>query len=64
MNSDFLMCLRALLSGVWKIFTSWNIPGTNVSPAALGVTLLAMWVVIKFVLRFNRLPFGDGEKDE
>ena len=33
MTADGLAVLKCLFGSVWSIFTSWHVPGTNVSPA-------------------------------
>lgn len=49
MTADALAVLRVLFGSIWRIFTSWYIPGTNTTPAMFFVFLLFAVVVIKFV---------------
>lgn len=51
MTADFLMVLRSLFRSIWLLFTSWNIPGTNVSPADWAVFSLVLYFGIKFIKR-------------
>lgn len=34
MTSDALLVLQTLFGMIWRLFTSWKIPGTNTTPAA------------------------------
>lgn len=56
MTSDAILVLQALFQIVWKLFTSWYIPGTRVTPAAMGFFLLTS----VFVLRRLKEFFGGG----
>lgn len=52
MTENGLSVLRILFQEIWLLFTSWTIPGTNVTPAAWGVFCLFFFVVVRFVKRF------------
>ena len=63
MSNDALSVLECLFSTLWSLFTSWNIPGTNVSPAEMFLFLLAAGIGLRFVLSFltgNRAGVGTG----
>lgn len=47
MSADAIAIVKFLFETIWKLFTSWYIPGTNVTPAAMAFFLL----VSSFVLR-------------
>lgn len=47
MTSDTIQIVRFLFTTIWAMFTSWYIPGTNVTPAGMAFFLL----VASFVLR-------------
>lgn len=47
MTADAIMIVEFLFSAIWRFFTSWYIPGTNVTPAAMAFFLL----LSAFVLR-------------
>lgn len=51
MTNDAVLVLTALFSGIWRIFTSWNFPGTKLSPAELFIGFLALAWAIKFFKR-------------
>lgn len=40
MTSDALLVLQSLFSTIWSLFTSFKIPGTNVTPAMWAFFLL------------------------
>lgn len=52
MTSDAVFILSNMLSQAWRLFTSWYIPGTNVTPAALALFGIVAGVSIKFINTF------------
>lgn len=56
MSSDALQVVRCLFTDIWSLFTSWLIPGTAFSPAAV---FLASLTVILFV-NFIKKALGGG----
>lgn len=52
MTSDALLVVRFLFTEVWSLFTSWYIPGTNVTPAAMAFFLLSAFAVIRILKYF------------
>lgn len=59
MTADGLLVLQTLFGTVWRLFTSWHIPGTAVTPGAFFLFLL----FAAFVLRFLKSVFsGSDEK--
>lgn len=57
MTSEVLSFLEGVLSVLFKLFTSWYIPGTNVSPAMWFVFLLSVVVLFRFL---KKLGFGSA----
>lgn len=51
MTNDALLVVKCLFETIWSIFTSWHIPGTNVSPAAFFLFLITASVGLSFVYR-------------
>lgn len=49
MTADALLVVRFLFTTIWSFFTSWYIPGTNVTPAAMAFFLLASAAILKIV---------------
>lgn len=58
MSSDALLVLKCLFQTIWRLFTSWHIPGTDVTPAAFFFFLAAAGIGLTFVTRF--LGVGGG----
>lgn len=52
MTSDALAVVTALFSDIWSLFTSWHIPGTNVTPAAWFMFFVFAVFVLRVVKRF------------
>lgn len=57
MTADAILVLQTLFGSVWSLLTSWYIPGTNVTPAAMFFFILAAF----FLLRVIRHYTGSGE---
>lgn len=49
MTYDALLVVHFLFNEIWSLFTSWYIPGTNVTPASMAFFLLASFAVIKIL---------------
>lgn len=67
MTSDALAVVQCLFDTLWRLFTSWNIPGTNVSPAEMGLFLIAAGIGLRFVFSFltgNRAGVGSAISDK
>ena len=59
MSNDGMLVLEMLFQIVWRLFTSWHIPGTNVTPAGAGLFFLSAGIGLRFVLGFLGNP-GNG----
>ena len=57
MGSNAVLIVKVFFSSVWQLFTSWYIPGTNVTPAAASFLLLVSF----FILRWIKQYFLGGE---
>lgn len=51
MTSDALLVVQCLFSTIWELFTSWYIPGTNVTPAQFFLFLGSAVLGITFIVR-------------
>lgn len=52
MTSDAMLVVRTLFGVIWRLFTSWYIPGTDgVTPAMAFLFVLAAGIGLRFVLR-------------
>lgn len=49
MTNDALAVLVCLFSNIWRLFNSWLIPGTNVTPAEAAFGILFSVVLFNFV---------------
>lgn len=60
MSEDAVLVLKCLFQTIWSLFTSWTIPGTDVTPAVMALFLAAAGVGLRFVLRFFGSPGVSG----
>lgn len=58
MTDEAILVLDCLFQTIWRFFTSWYIPGTNVTPAVMFLFLGAAGIGLRFVCRF--LDIGGG----
>jgi len=58
MTADGIAIVKCLFTEIWRLFISWYLPGTNVTPMALFLFLAAAGIGLKFVSRF--LDIGGG----
>lgn len=56
MTGDGLAVVQALFSVIWRLFTSWHIPGTTVTPAAAFLFFMAVGIGLKFFYRLLGAP--------
>lgn len=61
MTADALLVVQFLFTSIWSFFTSWYIPGTNVTPASMAFFLLAVSLVIRLVRRYFIGGDSDGD---
>lgn len=59
MTQDALLILATLFGPIWSLFTSWEIPGTHMTPAEWGFFLLTVTLLLRFL---KRLFGGDSDK--
>ena len=59
MTSDALLILQTIFTSIWSLFTSWYIPGTNVTPALMAVFIM----LAAFVLRMIKKYFGGNDEE-
>lgn len=52
MSNDALLVVQTLFSVIWRIFTSWYIPGTNVTPAVMALFLASAGIGLRLLVRF------------
>lgn len=56
MSNDALLVLECLFKTIWQLFTSWNFPGTNVTPAEMFLFLISSGIGLRYVLMFLHSP--------
>ena len=49
MTNDALAIVSCLFSNVWRLFNSWYIPGTNVTPAVALFGTLFVAILVRFI---------------
>lgn len=60
MTADVILVIQTLFTTIWRLFTSWYIPGTNVTPASFAFFSLTVVFVIRLVRNF--LASASGEE--
>lgn len=61
MTDDALSVLNVLFSTIFKLFNSWYIPGTNVTPAVAFFGILFITVLFRVVKNLFGL-WGSGKE--
>lgn len=56
MTNDALSVLNCLFQTIWSLFTTWHIPGTNVTPAGFFLFLISASIGFRYVLSFLHSP--------
>lgn len=61
MSSDAMLVVKCIFETIWQLFTSWHIPGTQVTPLEMGLFMLTAAIGLSFVYRiFNVTPGTDN----
>lgn len=63
MTSDGIQVLSFIFQTIWRLFTSWQIPGTHTTPAAWMMFSLSALLAIKLARIFLYLPDSRGDDD-
>lgn len=65
MSQDVVDVLQALFGpgfyGIWRLFVSWYIPGTKITPAMWALFSLVLVTAVRFV---KRLMGGDTNENK
>lgn len=61
MTNDSLSVLVCLFQSVWKLFASWYIPGTNLTPAVFFFGIAFCVLVMRFLRSALGLFGSEGE---
>lgn len=62
MTNDALLVLNTLFRSIFSLFTSWYIPGTNVTPAVAFFGILFISILFRVLSRVLGL-WDDGKGD-
>lgn len=62
MTSDALLVLNALFKTIWRLFTEWKIPGTDVTPAAFLIFLLFAALALRYLKNLFSLSASVGSE--
>ena len=62
MTDDALLVLKTLFQTIFSLFTSWYIPGTNVTPAVAFFGILFISILFRVFSRLFGL-WDDGKGD-
>lgn len=62
MTDDALLVLKTLFQTIFSLFTSWYIPGTNVTPAVAFFGILFISILFRVFSRLLGL-WDDGKDD-
>lgn len=49
MTDEAMLVVKTLFTSIWSIFTSWHIPGTNVTPMAMALFLIIACLGLRFL---------------
>lgn len=60
MSADAIAIVRFIFHMIWMLFTSWYIPGTNVTPAAMAFFLLVSSFTLKTLAWMLNRGVADG----
>ena len=58
MTRDGILVLQCHFDTIWRLFTSWNIPGTEVTPAGFLVFLAFCGLVLRWLSRIFEVGMG------
>lgn len=56
MTNDAVAVVKCLFQTIWQLFSSWHIPGTDVTPAAFALFLISSGIGLRYVLQFLHSP--------
>lgn len=67
MSENALLAVQCIFGNAWRLFNSWKIPGTNISPAMWFIFILVGFMGFKLVFSllgmssvFSAYNFGDA----
>lgn len=68
MTDDSILVLKCLFETIWMLFTSWYIPGTDVTPAGAFMFFAFAGLALRFLYRLvglvpSGVDFGVEDED-
>lgn len=63
MTSDAVLIVRWIFGYCWTLFTSWRIPGTDVTPAAMGFFLILSSFALRYLSSVLKKEDTSGKDD-
>lgn len=63
-SDDFIQILACLFSNAWRIFVSFNIPGTNITVPELAFACLMILFVLRWVGPLLGVPSAGDQADD
>lgn len=63
MTSDGILILQIVFGVIWRLFTSWYVPGTSVTPGMMLVFLAFAGIVWRVIRSFNGAIRAPGALD-
>lgn len=60
MLPDTLLIIHVIFKSAWMLFTSWDVPGTNVSPAEWCLFSLTVYFIVTYIRVY--ITGGDGKE--
>lgn len=60
MQSNVFLYLRTLIEQSWRLLSGWYLPGTHITPAAVGLFYLVLSLGVRLVKRY----FMGSDSDE
>lgn len=62
MTQDAYALLSTLMRQLWRLFSEWYLPGTNVTPAGFLLLVAFLAIIIRFLKRITWTTFdGQGQ---
>ena len=60
MTSSVFQFFYSFFRLIWQFFNSWNIPGTNLTPAEFLIFLVVAWFLIRLIRTLFDVDFSDS----
>lgn len=62
MTRDAFNVLGTLIAQIWRLFNSWYLPGTNVTPAGFFLLIAFLALIIRFIKRITFTHHTEGSE--